>query len=333
MKRNILSLFFCMIACNMYAQHQLTGIVKDPANGEAIAYATVALMAAADSSIATGVTTDTAGMFRLSGVRNGEWLVRVSFVGYETVYRQASVPQQGDLGEILLAESANKLSEVIVTATRPFIEQRVDRYVVNVGSHILMAGRNALDVLRNTPGVLVHPGGGITVMGNPVKIWIDGRPSHLSGAQLNALLTSTQGETIDRIEVITNPSSRYDAAGTGGIINIRTKQGLQYGLNGSANVGAAKSRVDRENAGLQLNYRNRTMNLFGNYGISRESGWQKLTQVNTLETAEGPVTFDRNTQMDSQTAGINHQYRLGADFFLSPDKTLGVLVNGYYNGR
>jgi hypothetical protein len=243
------------------------------------------------------------------------------------------VPQQSDLGEIRLPESVNRLNEVVVTATRPLVEQHVDRYVVNVGSHILTAGRNALDVLRNTPGVLVYPDGSITVMGNAVEVWIDGRPSRLSGAQLNALLTSTQGETIDRIEVITNPSSRYDAAGTGGIINIRTRQGLQYGLNGSANAGATKSWKDRENAGLQLNYRNRDVNLFGNYGINRTANRQDLRQTNVVETVEGPVTFEQKTRAENQKAVIQHQYRLGADFFLSPNSTLGLLVNGYGNGK
>jgi outer membrane receptor protein involved in Fe transport len=330
--KKVLFFLFGMSALGIHAQHTLSGTVKDRTDSIAVTYATVALMTA-DSSIVTGVTTDTAGVFRLSGVRDGDWLVRISFVGYETAYRWVSVPSQSDLGEIRLVESANRLSEVVVTATRPFVEQRVDRYVVNVGSHILTAGRNALDVLRNTPGVLVRPDGGITVMGNVVEIWIDGRPSRLSGAQLNALLTSTQGETIDRIEVITNPSSRYDAAGIGGIINIRTKQGLQYGLNGSVNAGAAKSWVDRENAGLQLNFRNSTVNLFGNYGINRTANRQDIHQTNVAETTEGPVTFDQKTLGKNQTAGIYHQYRLGADFFLSQKSTLGLLVNGYDNGK
>jgi hypothetical protein len=260
--------------------------------------------------------------------------VRVSFVGYEKTWRNVNVPARSDLGEIELSESANRLSEVVVTATRPFVEQRVDRYVVNVGSHIQTAGRDALGVLGNTPGVLVTSDGSITVMGNRVEIWIDGRPSRLSGEQLKALLTATPGETIDRIEVITNPSSRYDAAGTGGIINIRTVKGLQYGVNGSANAAYTKGKADRENAGLQLNYRNNALNLFGNYGINRNNDEQSIRQVNKIETPEGEtITFDQNTLARNQSAVVRHQYRLGADFFLSPNKTLGILLNGYENGK
>ncbi|MDR1675639.1 MAG: TonB-dependent receptor [Tannerella sp.] len=318
----------------MSAQHLLTGTVKDRADSSPVAYATIALMTAADSSIVTGVATDETGVFKMENVKPGDYLVRISFVGYETVYRNAGVPQQSDLGEILLAESANKLNEVVVTATRPLIERRVDRYIVNVGSHILTAGRNALEVLSLTPGLLVSSNGRITSAGNAVEIWIDGRPSNLSGEQLKSLLTSTQGETIDRIEVITNPSSRYDAAGIGGIVNIRTKKGLQYGLNGSTNAGYKQSRVDVENAGLQLNYRSNAVNLFGNYGIIRQNGYNSIKQINVVETPEeGSVTFDQYTYSKYQKSPVNHQFRVGADFFLSSKSTLGVLLNDYENGR
>jgi hypothetical protein len=322
----------CLLAGNMYAQHSLSGTVKDQSDGSAVAYATVALMTA-DSSIVTGITTDGTGGFKLENVGAGNYLVRISFIGYETAYRNIGVPQQSDLGEIRLTEKANKLDEVVVTASRPFVEQRIDRYIVNVGSHIMTAGRNAMDVLRNTPGVLVNPNGSITVMGRSVEIWIDGRPSRLSGDQLKMLLSSTQGETIDRIEVITNPSSRYDAAGIGGIINIRTKKGLQYGMNGSVNAGATKSRVNGNEAGLLLNYRSSAVNLFGNYNVNRNQIWQKISQTNSIKMPEGLITFDQETLGKSQTASMHHQYRLGADFFFSRNRTLGLLVNGYGSGK
>jgi outer membrane receptor protein involved in Fe transport len=142
-----------------------------------------------------------------------------------------------------------------------------------------------------------------------------------------------QGEAIERIEVITNPSSRYDAAGTGGIVNIRTKKGLQYGVNGSANAGYRQSHVDVENAGLQLNYRSSTVNLFGNYGITRNNGYNSIKQTNIVETQEGTVTFDQYTESKYQKFPVNHQFRVGADFFLSSKSTLGVLLNDYENGK
>ncbi|MDR2773241.1 MAG: TonB-dependent receptor [Tannerella sp.] len=333
MKVSITILGLMLFTGYLSAQHPLTGTVKDRADNSPVAYATVALMTAADSSIITGITTDTAGIFKMENVKPGDYLVRISYIGYETSYRNAGVPQQSDLGEIFLSESANKLNEVVVTARRPFVEQHVDRYIVNVGSHILSAGRDALDVLRHVPGVLVAPNGSITAMGHSAEIWIDGRPSRLSGDQLKMLLTSTQGETIDRVEVITNPSSRYDAAGIGGIINIRTKKGLQYGMNGSVNAGATKSRVSGTEAGLQLNYRSSAVNLFGNYNVDRSQSWQKISQTNSIKMPEGLITFDQETLGKSQTASMHHQYRLGADFFFSRNRTLGLLVNGYGTGK
>ena len=152
LKKSICCLFTsCLFAGNLYAQHTLSGTVRDHADSSVVAYATVALLTAADSSIVTGVTTDNAGLFKLENVKPGNYLVRISFIGYETVHRNADVPQQSDLGEIRLAESANRLNEVVVTANRPFVEQRIDRYVVNVGSHILTAGQIAVRVSKTKP--------------------------------------------------------------------------------------------------------------------------------------------------------------------------------------
>jgi outer membrane receptor protein involved in Fe transport len=327
----VLFSIFSMCTLGIHAQHSLSGTVKDQANGEAIAYATVALMSAADSSIATGVTTDTAGVFRLSGIRDGEWLVRISFVGYETAYRRVSVPQQRDLGEILLAESANRLSEVVVTATRPFVEQRGDRYIVNVGSHIQTGGRTSLEVLGNTPGVLVTPDGDVSVMGNSVNIYINGRPSNLSGEQLKTLLSSIQGETIDRIEVITNPSSRYDASG-GSIIDIKLKRGLEYGLNGSIDAGFRLSRKDRENGGLNLNYRTGALNIYGNLNMDRSSSWSKIHQVNNVTIRGGSHSFEQKAENQSIHANYGEQYKTGMDYFVNAKHTIGAFFSGYHAG-
>jgi hypothetical protein len=333
MKTFITSLSLILCAYNISAQYTLSGTVKNGTDSSAVAYATVALMTA-DSSVITGTMSGEDGVFGLENVGQGFYRLRFTCIGYETAFLDVDVPQQSDLGEIRLAESANKLQEVVVTASSPLIERRMDRYIVNVGSHILTAGRNALEVLGRTPGLLVSADGNITLAGNAVEVWIDGRPSNLSGEQLKSMLTAMQGEAIDRVEVITNPSSRYDAAGTGGIVNIRTRRGLQYGVNGSANAGYRLSRVATENAGLQLNYRSSAVNLFGNYGINRRNSYGSLRQVNVVDTQEGGrVTFDQYTESKYQTRPLNHQFRLGGDFFLSAGSTLGFLLNDYENGR
>lgn len=256
MKKITTILLLTITTAFAFAQNQITGKVKESSSDKIIPYATVVLIGS-DSTVVAGSISNEQGQFILKNINTGTYILNVSFVGYDKYKLRLDVKQQSvDVGTVELAESVNKLEQVVVTGNRPFVSQQNDRYVVNVGSHIQTGGRNALEVLTNTPGVLVDPNGKISVMGSSVDVYIDGRPSRLSGDELKAMLTSTQGETIDRIEVITNPSSRYDATG-GSIINIRTKRGAQDGLNGSVNLGFRQGRKDRENGGVSLNYRTR----------------------------------------------------------------------------
>jgi outer membrane receptor protein involved in Fe transport len=240
-----------------------------------------------------------------------------------------SIPAHSDLGDIILTESANRLGEVVVSADRPLIVARPDRYIVNVSGNIQSAGRNATNILRNTPGLLVNQQGDISVLGNNVEVWIDGRPSRMSGEQLQAFLNSMQGDEIDRIEVVTNPSSRYDAAGSGGIIDIRTKKGLQFGVNGTLNAGYTQGRADRENAGINLNWRREKFNIFGNYSVNRGKIWQEISQTNVMQTSEGEITFDQTTVAKNNKANFRNNVRAGMDYFINPKNTFGVIVNAY----
>ena len=324
-----------LLTISLYAQAQysVTGTVKDAKDGSPIPYATIALLHS-DSSVVTGAVTGDNGKFVMDKITKGDYLLLVSYLGYDKTYRKVNIPLQTDLGVINLKENATELGEVTVTATRPQIEQKVDRYIMNV-STIQSAGRNALSVLSITPGLLVTPNGDISMMGNGVAIWIDGRPTNLSGDQLKSLLTSMQGNEIDRIEVITNPPARYEAEGTGGIINIRTKKGLQLGLNGSVNLGYTQGHVDRENAGLSFNYRESKVNIYGNYGFSHETQWGNYEAINKIETDEGLIEFNSKSTLrgNKDLLNGNHQLRLGGDFFINSKNTVGILFNGNLLGN
>lgn len=325
-----LLLIFNLIA---QAQHSITGIVKDAKDSSPISYVTVALLRS-DSSVVTGAVTGDDGKFVLENISKGDYLVQVSFLGYKKEYRKVNIPAQNDLGVINLKGNATELGEVTVTAIRPQIEQKVDRYIMNVSS-IQSSGRNTLEVLSLTPGVLVTSNGDISVMGNGMAIWIDGRPTNLSGDQLHSLLTSMQGNEIDRIEVITNPPARYEAEGIGGIINIRTKKGLLLGFNGSATLGYKQGHSDRENAGISFNYRKQFINIYGNYGYSHATSWGDYKTINKMETDDGWFEYDGKTALRKGTTGLfdgNHQLRLGSDFFINPKNTIGILFNGNYMG-
>jgi len=326
----IILAIFCLCCLNLFAQHQITGIVKEGASDDPVQFATAALLRT-DSTAITGVITGKDGKFVINNVATGNYLLLVSLIGYEKAYRSVQVPEENDLGVITLAESATRIKEVVVTATRPLVVNRADRYVVNVSGNIQSAGRDALDILRNTPGVLVNQQGGISVLGGNVQVWMDGRPLRMSGEQLQAFLNSMRGGDIDRIEVITNPSSRYDAAGGGGIIDIRTKRGLQFGVNGTITAGYQQGRMDRENGGISLNWRREKFNMFGNYSVNRTNSWEKLSQINVMQTTAGEVTFDQSLTGKNTKAGLRNNIRGGIDYFINPKNTLGFIVNAYYS--
>lgn len=325
--------FIAMFSLCMYtatAQHQLSGTVKNGTNDSPVQYATIALLLP-DSSAITGVMTGNDGKFIIQNVVAGDYILQVSIIGYEKTFCRVNIPTQSNLGNINLTESVTRMQEVVVTADRPLVTMKADRYIVNVSGNIQSSGRDALDILRNTPGLLVNQKGDISILGNSVHVWIDGRPSLMSGEQLHAFLTSMQGGEIDRIEVITNPSSRYDAEGSGGIIDIRTKKGLQYGLNGTLTAGYRQGRTDRENAGVNLNWRREKFNFFGNYTAYRTTLWEKISQINVMQTSTDAIKFDQNTTSKTIKPSLQNQYKVGIDYFINPKNIMGIIVNGYFS--
>lgn len=323
-------ILLCLFSINYtYAQDDITGTLQNEADGSGLAYATVTLLQN-DSSVVTGTMTDGSGLFVLKDLKPGKYLLFFSYLGYEKKYLPVNIPEQSQLGLITLSESHdNKLKEVVVTADRQFVVQRSDRYIVNVGNYIQTGGRNALEVLSNTPGVLATPDGELSVMGRSVNIYIDGRPSNLSGEQLKALLTSTQGENIDRIEVITNPSARYEASG-GSIIDIKTKKGLPYGINGSVNVAYRQGHKDKETGGMNLNYRTEHINIYGNYSLDRSHLWQQISQENGILKEGIKHSFNQRADNKSIDPLWGQQYKVGVDYLINKKHTVGTLFTGYH---
>jgi outer membrane receptor protein involved in Fe transport len=153
----------------------------------------------------------------------------------------------------------------------------------------------------------------------------------MSGEQLQEFLNSMQGDEIDRIEVITNPSSRHEAEGSGGIIDIRTRRGLQFGMNGTVTAGYRQGRMDNENAGVNLNWRREKFNVFGNYSINRNNSWERISQINILQTSDGEITLNQDALLKSTQARLRNTIRAGVDYFINPNNTFGIIVNAYHN--
>src|SRR5690242_14994508 len=280
--KKILPLFglFILTAFASTAQN-IKGIVKD-ADGSLLANASVSLLNAKDSSLVKINITNKQGEYQFKNIKPGRYLANATFVGYANSYSPVfELSGNGDVNvtALSIAKTSSGLKDVVVTAKKPLIEVKADKTILNVENSINSVGNDALELLRKSPGVLVDKDENISLSGkNGVKIYIDGRPSPLSGSDLATYLKSIQSSQIEAIEIITNPSAKYEAEGNAGIINIRLKKNKSYGTNGSINAGYNIGIYPKYNAGISFNHRDKRINLFGNYNFNnnRNQGFMNI---------------------------------------------------------
>jgi len=236
----ILLLTLILIAGITASAQKITGTIKDD-QGKNLSGANVTLQRAKDSAIVKIAATNSSGHFEFLNIKPGSYFVGTSFVSYRAK-RSAmfEVTENGDftIPEITLEKASTSLQDVTVTAKKPMVEVKADKTILNVEGTINSTGQDALELLRKAPGVLLDKDDNISLAGkNGVKIYIEGKPTPLSGADLAAYLKNIQSSEIESIEIITNPSAKYDAAGNAGIINIRLKKNKSFGTNGAINLG------------------------------------------------------------------------------------------------
>lgn len=302
---------------------QITGSVKQ--DGKPVANATVTLHNAKDSSVAKLGVSDNNGQYKFDGIKAGNYLVSATFVGYNKAFSNVFAVNGSPVavGEIALQKADNDLSAVTVVARKPMIEVKADKTILNVENTINAVGQDALELLRKSPGVLLDKDDNITLAGkNGVQVYIDGKPTPLSGADLSSYLKSIQSSSIEAIELITNPSAKYEAAGNAGIINIRLKKDKSLGTNGSVNAGYNIGTFPKYNAGFSLNNRGKKVNVFGNYNVN---AYRNINYMNGYRLQLDTI-FDGRTNMGS--TGNNNNFKLGADYSINPKNTIGVMVNG-----
>jgi outer membrane receptor protein involved in Fe transport len=294
----------------------VSGAISDEQNN-AIPYASVALYNQQDSSMVGGAVSDEAGKFHI-GVKPGNYYLRISFLSFEEkIIPVGHVSAQGvDLGMITLRSAARTLKEVVVTGEKSQMELQLDKRVFNVGKDLSNIGGSAADILGNLPSVNVDPDGVVSLRGSEnVRILIDGRPSGLTSRDPDAL-RKLQGNLVERVEIITNPSSRYDAAGEVGIINIIMKKNQQKGINGAITANAGHP--DFYGGSYTLNVRRKNVNLFSNYGVDyrrrpgRGHSFQQFTGTDSSYR-------QNNERIGSETS---HNLMLGLDYFLTDKSTL-----------
>lgn len=304
------------------------GVLKN-ADGEAVAFSNVALFNTTDSSLVKAGASNETGVFEIKGLGAGNYYLRAVYLGLEDVQKpdiRLEGNQQLDLGVLTFAPKAIGLAEATVTASRVLVEIKPDRTVFNVEGTINSAGSDAISLLRKAPNVTVDNNNNINVLGRSgVLLYVDGKRLPLTGEDLVSYLQNLPAEQIDRIEIITNPGSKYEAEGNAGIIDIRLKKDKNLGANGSANLTASQGRLHRANLSGSGNYRNKRFNAFGTAGLGDGAGFNNMTFLSYLNNmVQNELNNHRN---DWQF----YNYRAGADFFLAKKHTLGFLAGGGYN--
>lgn len=333
MKKLVVVLSLISILCSIPASAKrqselvsLYGKVLDSKDGDPIAWATVALLDGEENVIAGG-STDEEGFFVLNA-SEGDYILRCTFIGYED--HQQMVSLSGNVVEVApirLALSAQTLEGATVTERVKLVEMKIDKVVMNVSQSAFAQGSNALELMKKAPGVTIDKDGNVKLNGKSVSVWIDGRPSYLDGKALEAMLRSTNGESIDKFELMENPSAKYDASGQGGIINIKTKKNLLQGFNGSMGIGGGGMHFSdiaatpwQESWWLNLAYRTEKTNSFFNIyegfyntpiNIINDLNYQNIRQLGKT------VLLNRNH---------NFNVKLGTDWFIDQKNTLGFIL-------
>lgn len=299
------------------------GIVKgnviDADNGEIIEYATIALFHKRFEKIMVGGITDQHGNFIIENIPMGQYKMKVEFIGYEAFIIEEVKIGKEDFDHLFknikIRSKMTVLNEVNITAERVVIVNKIDRKVVSVDKDLVSAGGSAVDVLENVPSIDVDTEGNISLRGSQnVTILIDGRPSGLSAESTGALLESIPAESIESIEIITNPSAKYDPDGVSGILNIVLKKNKLTGFNGQVSAGIGTN--GSYNAGASLNYRNTKMNLSANYNFRQFE--RPMDGFSDKTIFVGDTIKHYGDVNESNRTGLMHNASLNVDFFLNP---------------
>ncbi|WP_435050023.1 TonB-dependent receptor domain-containing protein [Formosa sp. S-31] len=327
MRSLLFSLYFLISFCGLSQEQQtiIKGRVLEQETNMPVPYATVVLMDAKQNQAISGTTTDEDGKFTVEASVSGGYL-QISFMGFKTLtFKELDFSKkETDLGTLYLEQDTEALDEVVVRAEVSTTQFKLDRKVFNVGQDIASTGVSALEVLNNVPSVNVNIEGQVSLRGNSgVQILIDGKPSVLADESSNALGTIT-ADMIDRIEVITNPSAKYEAEGTAGILNIILKKEEKKGLNGSISLNTGIP--DNHSVGVSLNRRTEKFNLFTQLG----GGYRSLPRDNTSE--------NRNLETGISVLSEGTEYRneaffnitLGTDYHINDLNVLTLSGNFAY---
>ncbi len=305
----------------------ISGTIIDAHLNQPLPYVTI-IIKNGSNEILSGAITQDDGNFKISKLAEGQYSATIQYIGYKTIIWPFKIGKEMydvNLGKILLEENIAALDEVTVVAEVSSIQQKVDRKVITVGKDLTTSGPTAADIMNNIPSVSIdQQTGNLSLRGNEnVRVMVDGK---LSNVPVDQLLKQIPSTSIKQIELITNPSAKYNPEGMSGIINIILHKNTNIGFNGNLNVGLTKDINARFNSSVDLNYRNGKFNLYGNYGnnIGKFSNYGTLDRLD--ENSQQAFNFFDNDK--------SHLYKFGVDFYADDNNTISVFTNqNTYDGK
>jgi outer membrane receptor protein involved in Fe transport len=350
MKKTFSLLTAMLLTVLVYAQNKpgkISGTVVSP-DKKPVEAATIQLQRANDKALVKAAVTDKAGNYVFEKIAEGNYIISFAAAGFT---KQSSDPisitatnPTVTMPATELAVQAKSLEGVTVTAQKPFIEQKLDRTIVNVEASPSNAGATALEVLEKSPGVSVDNDGNISLKGKQgVIIMMDGKPTYLSPADLANVLRNLPASALDQIEIMTNPSAKYDAAGNSGVINIKTKKSKTKGSNGSITLGnttglfrnnGKEELVWKPTFSVNYNYKKNKINFFGNFVYNYREGRGMLDITSRYYEDEKQLDSINKVNTTFRFRNNNYTLKLGLDYTPNKKNTFGIVVNGFlFAGR
>lgn len=339
--RNLLTLLAVLVLSTTYltgqAQNKLSNIkgrVEDNRKMPLVS-ASVSLLKSVDSAVVKLTASSKEGEFQFENIPEGKYMLLISAIGYATTYSPVININGTDLQvePILMVQQSKDLKAVTVAAKKPLIEQKLDRTVVNVDAAITNVGATAMEVLEKSPGVTVDKDGNISLKGKSgVQIFIDGRPSYMSGSDLANYLRNLNANQIDQLEIMTNPPAKFDAAGNSGIINIKTKKSKLMGYSGNISLSYGQGVYHKLNQSANFNYRKNKVNLFANLGFNDRENFNDLDiQRKFIDASTKQLVSHFDQESRIRDGGSSYNGKIGLDYFANKKSTFGFVFGGFTN--
>lgn len=328
----LLMAMLCIVSTQAIAQSfNISGTVKSK-TGLPVSGATVTLLKATDSAWVKSELTEDSGWFTLHEVGNGDYIVAVIALGYINQQERVLLTDKDINLNILIDKKGAKLDEVVITGNKPFLEREPGKTIVNI-SEEKAAGNNVLDLLRKLPGISINSNGDITMNGKQgLLVLLNGKQTYLSGQDLSNYLRTMSAEQLAKVELISQPSAKYDAEGNTGIIDLKTKKNGKEGLSGSASARYTQTAFSGTNDNLRVNYKKNKTNLMVNAGYYSNAGFLKQTMNRNFRdpgTYEITGKFAQDTYMEERFR--DYSLSVNAEQELNEKTTASLVLSGVYH--